>query len=300
MFCLKSQDTNGATRNAHTRNLRAMMILVAATTSLGSSAMAADDTLQQMLPDAIRKAGELHVAANAAYPPFNYKNEAGESAGLEASLLRAMGEKLGIKLKFTAIDFPSILPGVTAGRFDVGAAGFSNTEERRKVVEFVNYAYTVDGIVVPKGNPGKVSIADPCGKTISVSQGSYQQVNLAALSAQCVAQGKAAIEMPPFQGTPPQVVALKSGRVQASNIDKAVATYLVKKDPENLEAVAGVVPNAGGNKLLMGIIMRKGDIELAKALQAGLNAVIKDGSYAKILKEWEIVDEAKIAESTIN
>ncbi|MDB5611059.1 MAG: transporter substrate-binding protein [Bradyrhizobium sp.] len=268
--------------------------------ALQSTAWAADKTPNELLPDTIRKAGEISVAANPSYPPFDFKNEAGESVGLEAALMGAMAEKLRVRLKFTGIEFASILPGVNAGRFDVGIGGYSNTEERRKVVEFVNYLYAVDGLVVRKGNPDKISIDKPCGKNISSSQGSYQSVNLAVLSQKCVAEGKPAIDMPVFQGTPAQVVALKSGRIQASNIDKAVGSYLVKKDPENIEEVPGVLLNASGNKLLMGFILKKGETELATALQAALNEVIKDGEYARILKDWNITDNAAVSESTLN
>jgi polar amino acid transport system substrate-binding protein len=266
--------------------------------SAGSSAFAADK-LNEFLPENIRKAGEIHVASNSAYPPFAFKNEAGEASGVESDLLRAMAEKLGVKIKFTSIDFPSILPGVTAGRFDVGSGGFNNTEERRKVVEFVNYANAVSGIVVQKGNPNKISINDLCGKTIAASEGSAQRANLGAISDKCTAQGKAAIEMPTLKGTPAMVVALKSQRVQGVYIDLAVASYLVGKDT-TIEALPGVVPNPDGSKVVMGVLMKKGDVQLAKALQAGLNAAIKDGTYGKILKQWGIADDIKLQEATIN
>jgi polar amino acid transport system substrate-binding protein len=262
------------------------------------SAQSADP--KSLVPEQYKKAGEIHFAANAAYPPFNFKSETGESSGLEVALLNAVGERLGVKMKFTPSDFATVLPGVTAGRFDGGAAGFWNTEERRKVVEFINYMYAVDGLVVMKGNPAGITIGDLCGKTISGSQGSYQANNLKALSDKCVADGKAPIEVLLFQGTPNQIVALKSGRVQASNIDKAVGAYLSKKDGGSIEPLPGVMPNAAGNKFLMGFLVKKGETDLAKAIQAGMNSIIKDGTYAKILKEWDIADEGRLPESTIN
>lgn len=266
-----------------------------------ASARAAEQKLHDMLPEAIRQAGEIHVAANAAYPPFNFKNEAGESTGLEVALLNAVGEKVGIKMRYTPIDFLSVLPGVLAGRFDVGAAGFNNTDERRQVADFVNYAYTVDGFVVPKGNPGHVSVTDACGKKISVSQGTYQMTNLQALSEKCVAGGKAPIDIMLFQGMPPQAVALRSGRVEGADVDKAVGNYLVKQNSRDFEGAPGAIANVAGLKLKMGFILKKNEnIDLAKALVAGMNAIVADGTYAKILKEWEIPPEATLPESTLN
>ena len=39
-------------------------------------------------------------------------------------LRRALAEKLGIKTTFTAVDFATVLPSISAGRFDLGVAGY--------------------------------------------------------------------------------------------------------------------------------------------------------------------------------
>ncbi len=95
------------------------------------------------------------------------------------------------------------------------------------------------------------------------------------------------------------VVALKSGRVQGVYIDKAVGGYLAGRD-DTVEALPGLVENPGGSPVVMGILVKKGDMQLTKALQAGLNAAIKDGTYDKILKEWNLADEMKLKEATVN
>ncbi|MEA2933997.1 MAG: polar amino acid transport system substrate-binding protein [Variibacter sp.] len=278
----------------------ALLLVAAASYFAPMQGSTADEQLNKLLPDNIRQAGQLNVASNTSYPPFAFRNEAGEATGVEPSVVRALAAKLGIKAAFTSLDFATVLPSITAGRFDLGVAGYSNTEERRKVVEFVNYLYAVDGLVVLKGNPDGLSVDDLCGKTVSSSQGAYQTVNLTALSDNCVKSGKPAINMQVFQGTPTQLVALKSRRVQGSNIDFAVGAYMVQKEPNVLEQAPGILKNAAGQKLVMGMIMKKGDVQLAKALHAALNAIIADGSYAKILREWNIPDESKVPEATIN
>jgi len=288
---------NGIGRGRCTALLAASIVLLSSISTMPSAFAA--DKLNDLLPERIRQAGEIHVASNAAYPPFAFKDEAGNASGLESALIRAMAEKLDIKVKFTSIDFPSILPGVSAGRFDVGSGGFNNTEERRKIVEFVNYASAVSGIIVQKGNPAKISLDGLCGKSIAASEGSAQRVNLGLLSEKCQAQGKPAIDMPTLKGTPAMVVALKSGRVEGVYIDKAVGGYLVTRDSA-VEALPGVVANPDGSTVVMGILMKKGDMQLAKALQAGLNAAIKDGTYAKIMKEWNIADDVQLKEATVN
>jgi polar amino acid transport system substrate-binding protein len=292
----------GSERHPTRRVLRTVVatIAVLGVAAVSTRSSAADSDLNKMLPDAIRQAGEIQVAANTAYPPFAFRGQDGQSTGLEPTIVRALAGKLGIKATFTSVDFATVLPSISAGRFDLGVAGYSDTLERQKVVEFVNYLYAVDGLVVLKGNPDKLSTASLCGKDISSSQGSYQTVNLNDLSDACVKAGKPAINVQVLQGTPAQIVALKSHRVQGSNIDYAVASYMMQKESDTLEQVPGVVANASGKKLLMGMILKKGNLKLAGALKEALNAIIADGTYAKILDQWHISTESKINEATIN
>lgn len=276
------------------------LVALAAICAAGNAAHAADSDLNKMLPDEIRQSGELHVAANTSYPPFAFRAESGESAGIEPAIVRALAEKLGIKATFTSVEFATVLPSISAGRFELGIAGFWNTVDRQKVVTFVNYLYATDGLVVLKGNPDQLSTQDLCGKSVSSSQGSYQTVNLASLSEACVKAGKPTIDVQVFQGTPAQLVALKSKRVQGSNIDTAVAAYMVQKDPDSLERAPGIVLNASGQKTSMGMIVKKGEDKLATALQAALDAIIADGTYAKILDQWQIPADAKLTKASIN
>jgi polar amino acid transport system substrate-binding protein len=278
----------------------AVILVLSGVLSSGGASFASDSDLNKLLPDEIRQAGEIHVAANTAYPPFAFRSEDGQSTGLEPTLVRAMAEKLGIKATFTAVDFATVLPSISAGRFDVGVAGYVDTEERRKVVEFVNYLYAVDGLVVLKGNPDHLSVSDLCGKNVGSSQGSYQTTNLSNLNDACTKAGKPAINMPAFQGTPAQIVALKSGRIQGANVDYPVASYLSREEADSLELAPGVVPNASGDRLRMGMILKKGNLKLAEALKAALDAVIADGTYAKIIEQWHYSDQSKLSEASIN
>lgn len=292
LFCKNEMDNFGRVSRA--------LVVLAAICAAGNGAYAADSDLNKMLPDEIRQSGELHVAANTSYPPFAFRAESGESAGIEPAIVRALAEKLGIKATFTSVEFATVLPSISAGRFELGIAGFWNTVDRQKVVTFVNYLYATDGLVVLKGNPDQLSTQDLCGKSVSSSQGSYQTVNLASLSEACVKAGKPTIDVQVFQGTPAQLVALKSKRVQGSNIDTAVAAYMVQKDPDSLERAPGIVLNASGQKTSMGMIVKKGDDKLATALQAALDAIIADGTYAKILDQWQIPVDAKLTKASIN
>jgi polar amino acid transport system substrate-binding protein len=276
-----------------------MMAALAAGVMLQCSEVQAED-LHALLPAKVREAGALTAAAISSYPPFVFTDAKGESTGIDPDLFRAMCEKLGVKAVLTPVEFATILPSVQAGRFDVGIGAFFDTPERRKVVRFIDDMRAIDGLLTRPGNPDKISVDDMCGKTISASQGSVEDINLHDLSRQCVAGGKPEINVVILNGTPAQVVALKSGRVSAANVTVAVVTYMASQDATNLEAVPGIVPDASGQAKLQGIIVQGDRSDLQAALGAALNALIADGNYARILKKWNVPEDVWLKQTTLD
>ena len=80
--------------------------------------------------------GELHMATNAAFEPYEYK-EGGEVVGIDAELAQAICDKLGYKLVIDDMEFDAIITAVSSGKADFGMAGMTVTEERKKSVEQV-------------------------------------------------------------------------------------------------------------------------------------------------------------------
>jgi polar amino acid transport system substrate-binding protein len=263
-----------------------------------ASAWAED--LATIVPAKVRQAGEITAASNAAYPPFAFVDKDNQAVGIEPDLLRAMAEKLGLKVALTPIEFVGIMPALQAGRFDIGLGGFFDTEARRQVATFIDYMYAVDGLITRPGNPDHISVNDLCGKTISGSETSAEVVNLNALSKRCTDAGKPAIDVVVLKGTPAQIVAVKSGRVMAANVTKAVVVYIASLPGSGVEDVPGVVENADGRRQLDGIMLRKDEPELAKAMEAAVNALIADGTYARILKKWGIPEDLFLKQAIRN
>ena len=88
------------------------------------------------------EAKDLRVASNTTFPPFEFVNtKTQEITGFEMDLIRAMGKQAGYEVKITNMAFDGIIPAVLSGSVDVGASGFSVTEERKKRVLFTEPFY---------------------------------------------------------------------------------------------------------------------------------------------------------------
>ena len=116
----------------------------------------------------------LKVGTSGTFPPFEFHNsETGELVGFEIDLVRAIGQKMGRDVVISDFSFDAILPAITSGTIDMGAAGFAKTAERAKRIHFCDtFYYSGLTIIKRKGDTRINGIEDLEGKTISVQLGS--------------------------------------------------------------------------------------------------------------------------------
>ncbi|WP_395074038.1 substrate-binding periplasmic protein [Hyphococcus sp.] len=105
------------------RLLASMMVLC-----VSSAASAADF-------NEIKERGTLRVAI-AALSPFVIKAEDGTLSGFEIDSTTALGEKLGLKIEYVEKPFCDLAEAVLSGEADIIASGYSNTPERRRLLDF--------------------------------------------------------------------------------------------------------------------------------------------------------------------
>lgn len=92
--------------------------------------------------------GTISMATNAEFPPYEYFND-GKIVGIDADMMQAVCDKLGMKLDIQNMEFDSIITAVTSGKVDVGAAGMTVTEDRLKNVDFsITYTNAKQVIIV--------------------------------------------------------------------------------------------------------------------------------------------------------
>ena len=97
--------------------------------------------------------GQLVMATNAEFPPYEFMQD-GEVVGIDADIARAIAAKLGKELVIENVDFDSLIPGVSSGKYDFVMAGLTVTEERMNAVNFTQtYATGVQVIIVKEDSP---------------------------------------------------------------------------------------------------------------------------------------------------
>ena len=94
----------------------------------------------------VKRNGTLTVATNAEFPPYEFVSN-GEFTGIDMDMVQAIADELGMELKIENMKFDSIIASVNAGKADIGAAGMTVTEDRKKNVDFTD-SYTTSKQVI--------------------------------------------------------------------------------------------------------------------------------------------------------
>ena len=214
----------------------------------------------------------LTMGTNAAFPPYEFTDDAGNVIGIDAEIAQAVADKLGKKLVIKDMDFDSLLTAVQGGSCDIVFAGMTVTDERKQAVNFTQtYATGVQVIIVKDGSAIKTA-DDLEGKMIGVQKGTtgdiyctddYGQENVKQFD-----NGALAIE------------ALKNGQVDCVVIDNEPAKNFVK-------ANAGLsILDTEYVKEDYAAAIAKDNTELLNAVNKAMDELKADGTIDKIIKKY--------------
>ncbi|MBV1852382.1 ABC transporter substrate-binding protein [Catellatospora sp. NEAU-YM18] len=257
--------------------------------------ISADAALAAKVPEAVKSDGKILVGTDATYAPNEFLAEDGKTVqGFDIDLFRAVAAKLGLQTEIQPATFGDIIPGVGSGKYEAGVSSFTINPDRVKQALMVSYYNAGTQWAAKKGNPAGVDPNNPCGKRIAVQRDTVQAEDIAKKSAACKAAGKPEITIEPYPGQDQVAAAVVSGKDDAMLADSPVAAYAVKQSNGQLELIGDIYDAAP-----YGYVVPKDQQQFAEALQGAVDALIKDGTYQKILDQWGVAGGA-VPSSQIN
>ena len=223
-------------------------------------------------------AKDLRVGSNTTFPPFEFVNsQTQEVTGFEMDLIRAMGEKAGYDVKIQNMGFDGIIPALMTGTVDVGASGFSITEERKKRVLFTDAFYRSGlTILVAKNMTGDIKgFEDLKGKRLAVQIGTT-----AATKAKTI-EGA---DVRTFNNAGEAILELVNGGVDAVINDKPVTSFILNKQPRLAKRVVQLPDMLTADDFAM--VVAKDNAPLQKELNDALSAMKASGEYQALYTKW--------------
>ncbi len=265
-----------------------------ASTSSTAAAGGADAAIAATVPAAVKSKG-LIVAADASYAPNEFVAKDGKTVvGMDADLAKAIATVLGVKANIVNAGFDSIIPGMSAGKYNVGMSSFTDTKAREKTVDFVTYFSAGTSFYVKaSGGPAISGLADLCGKQVAAEKGTTQVDDATAQSKKCTDAGKPAVKVLTFPDQNGANLALSSGRAEVVMADSPVAAYAVKQSNGQFKLSGTTYGTAP-----YGIAIPKNS-GLAAPVLAAVKKLMSTGQYKQILDTWGVQDGA-ISSPVIN
>ncbi len=217
--------------------------------------------------------GVLTVGTLSDAPPNVCITPTGQFSGFDNQLLRAIAAKLGLQVNFVGTDFAGLLTQVASRRFDVGSSSVKATDQRRRTVAFTNgYDFGYYALVVPPGSAINKFSDLAAGQRIGVVQGTVEESYVVdTLHLQPV-------KYPDFATV---YASLKTRQIDAWVAPAGqAATTMRPGDP------AVRVANTFSPGAFVAYAVAKDNQPLVDALNSGLDAVIADGTWAKLYSQW--------------
>nr|GID89713.1 ABC transporter substrate-binding protein [Actinoplanes derwentensis] len=258
------------------------------------SAVRADPALTALLPADIRRSGVLTVGSAVGTPPIAFHpQDGGAPRGVDIDVADAAARKLGLVVEREQVSGASLLTGLAAGRFALGTANFSVTEERKKVLDFTVYLTDGTGIVIRDDSDlTEVTGLDQlCGRTIGTGVGTTFENDLRSREHRCTDVGGQAYRISTYSDAAAHFLALREGHVDVLVSSASVLRYAAAQQP-------GLRFAGQLDRRDVGLATKKGS-GLAEPLRAAIDQLIADGTYQRILAKWHL-EEAGIEKSAVN
>ena len=234
---------------------------------------------------------KLVMATNAAFPPYEYKADDGSFAGIDVEIAGLIAKELGLELEIVDIDFGAIVAGVETGKYDMGMAGLTVTEERKESVNFTtSYAKGIQSVIVKADSAyasfedfytGFDADGDPAGVKEGIKIGVQQDTTGDIYSSDVPKNwgfGEGNVER--YKTGADAVEALKSGKVTAVIIDNEPAKSFVNAN-EGLKILDGSYAEED-----YAIAINKEDTELLNKINEALKKLTDNGEIAKIVNKY--------------
>jgi len=232
--------------------------------------------------DIVLDRGKLIVVTLTTVPPFAFNDDKGQLVGFDIDIARLLAKALfkdPEKVEFVVVTAEGRWPAIESGRADIGIATTTIYPDRAVRVAFTR-PYVDSGVsVLTKKGLGMKSLAD-------LNQDKYTIANLN--NPQMADRAKKFIPKTKtltFDTPAAQVLAVRSGRAQAAQLDSPVADWYAATSKSEFE----VIPELMGYSQNNAIFLKHGDFVWWHWLDTAVGEMRTGsyyGDYSEVYQKW--------------
>jgi len=218
------------------------------------------------------------VASDISWPPFEWKDEAGNYVGFDLDVMREIAKLEGYRIEIKDIAFDSIIPGVGAGKYDIGASGFTITAKREEVIDFSEPYWKSDQAVLIRKDSGlNVITALSAGRKVGAQRGT---TGADWIKSNLIEKG-VKVELKLYETYPLAVLDLVNKNIDAVLQDEPASRASVAK--EKAIEIAGIIVT--GEEF--GFLVKDGDpYGLLSKINEGMKKLHTSGEWDRLVAKY--------------
>ena len=251
-----------------------------------SSGESASEDVQAMIDRGVLKVGVKNAVMG-----FGFEDPlTGEYSGLEIELAKALADKLGVEVEFTAVTAATRTELLDSGDIDCVLATFTITDERKESWDFTTPYYTDHVTVLVEDAKGIKTLDDLMDKKVGVSSGSTSAKSLVkAMIEKGLISGDGfdeesfdpatwttGVKFQQYDDYPTISTALSAGEIDAFCVDKSILAIYKTEGRSYIDAE--FAPQE------YGIATTKGS-GLSKTAEELITEKLADGTIDKLISE---------------
>ncbi len=263
-------------QSRHGRSARAARVIVVARLALALLLLCACSVPRGNALKRIQATGTLRVALDPSFPPFEFVDAAGQVAGLDADLARAIAARLGVEAHFVTTGYDALYDALTVGRADVIISALYPDPSRMQKFTFSPSYFDAGEVLVIREDSPIAGVPDLAGKQVALVFGT--EAHMVAL------QWEKTMPTPPvlLTGDAPETITsvLEAGIVDAIILDNVTAQIAVANTP-GLRVLAPPITDEPYT-----IAARKEDAKLVEAISGILAEMQANGELEALVRRW--------------
>ncbi|PLR66257.1 amino acid ABC transporter substrate-binding protein [Bacillus sp. UMB0893] len=266
------------TRLFSSKKLTATLFLMAFAMVMAGCSSSSQEKEEPTAWDTIKEEGKLTVATSGTlYPTSYHDSELNELTGYEVEVVREMAKRMDLEVEFSEMAFDGMLTSIQSGKVDIAANDIMINEERKEKFDFAApYKYSFGTAMVRKDDlSGIKTMEDLKGK---------KAAGEATTTYMAIAREYGAEEVIYDNATNDQYLRdVSTGRTDVILNDYYLQRLAIAAFPDLNIAIH---PDIKFNPNNQGIIMKKGNTELKKNIDATLKEMHEDGTISEISKKF--------------
>lgn len=227
----------------------------------------------------IKDKGTMVVALNPEFAPFEFKTLVDGKdtiVGADIEIAKAIGEELGVKVKFSSMSFNNVLASLQSGKADITISGISATSERKKAYNFSEPYYESENVVLIKKTDldkyTKTTSLD--GLSVGTQKGTIQET---VASEQLKGAKVVALTQ-----NGEMINELKNGQIQAVVLEKPIAEgYVANNDDLTISNITLKNDDADA----YAVALPKDDDKLTKKVNKVINELKDSGKIDQFVQD---------------